>query len=210
MKNVRVFFSKKGRMKFVSHLDMNRFFTRILRKSRLPIWYTEGFNPHPYLTFALPLSLGFESECEVLDFRLVDDDFQLEMVGEELTAVLPEDIKILNVAEPVMKPGKITAAGFDITFNDENVADLFSDYLASGSVVVTKKTKRGDIKTEEVSDKILDLKINGSTVSLIIPAGNDNLNPTLLVSAFEEKIGYKTGAAYLRKALYVENGKTFL
>ncbi len=62
MKNVRVFYSKKGRMKFISHLDMNRFMTRMILKSGLPVWYTEGFNPRPYLTFALPLSLGFESE----------------------------------------------------------------------------------------------------------------------------------------------------
>ncbi len=209
MKNVRVFFSKKGRMKFISHLDMNRFFTRILRKSKLPIWYTEGFNPHPYLTFALPLSLGFESDYEVLDFRLIDDDYPLDKVAVELAAVLPEYIKIISVAEPIMKSGKITSAGFDISFGDESTAQSFTEYLESKNVVVTKKTKRGDIKTEEVSDKINNLKQKGKTVSLILPAGNENLNPSLLVASFQEKYAINTAASYLRTALFGEGQKLF-
>ena len=62
MRNVRVFFTKHGRMKFASHLDMNRLMTRLIRLSNIPIWYTEGFNQHPYITFALPLSLDHLSE----------------------------------------------------------------------------------------------------------------------------------------------------
>ena len=76
LKNVRLFFKKDGPLRFVSHLDMNRVMTRILRLSKVPVWYTEGFNPHPYITFALPLSLGFSSEYEVMDFRLDDDNFE--------------------------------------------------------------------------------------------------------------------------------------
>ena len=69
--DIRVWFTKKGDIKFISHLDLNRFMQRALKRAKLPLWHTEGFNPHPYVTFALPLSLGQESECEVLDFRLV-------------------------------------------------------------------------------------------------------------------------------------------
>ncbi len=70
MKNVRVFYEKKGRLKFVSHLDMNRFMSRLITKSKIPIWYTEGFNQHIYMNFAVPLSLGFEGFYEIMDIRL--------------------------------------------------------------------------------------------------------------------------------------------
>ena len=73
MKSVRIFYTKLGRMKFVSHLDMNRLMIRVIRKSGIPVWYTEGFNPHPYYSFALALSLGFESSCEILDFNLNEE-----------------------------------------------------------------------------------------------------------------------------------------
>lgn len=209
MKNVRVFFSKRGRLRFVSHLDMNRFFTRVLRKSGLPVWYTEGFNPHPYLTFALPLSLGFESNCEVLDFRLTDDAFPLEKVAECFTPVLPEYIEIIRVAEPVMKPGKIAFAGFDLEFDSEETAKSFCDFLGSGNVVINKKTKKGEIKTEEVSSKIRSVKADGKTVSLILPAGNDNLNPSLLVASYNEQQKREVYVSYTRTALYSSNNCLF-
>ena len=72
MIDVRTVFEKKGRAKYISHLDLNRFMMRAFRRSGLPIWYTEGFNPHPYATFALALSLGFESEYEIMDFSLTE------------------------------------------------------------------------------------------------------------------------------------------
>lgn len=210
MKNIRVFFSKTGTLRFVSHLDMNRFFTRVLRKSGLPIWYTEGFNPHPYLTFALPLSLGFESQYEILDFRLVDDTVTFETVKEKLSAVLPRYIKIIRVDEPVMKVGKISSAGFDIGFTDETQAKGFYDYLNSGNVVITKKTKKGEIKVDEVSSKIGDKKVEGCRVSLILPAGNDNINPSLIVASYAEKTGKQISVSYTRTAVYGENNKLFV
>ncbi|HBT64885.1 MAG TPA: hypothetical protein DEB10_09535, partial [Ruminococcaceae bacterium] len=83
MKEVRIRFRKIGRAKYISHLDLTRTMTRALRRAGIPIWYTEGFNRHPYVTFASPLSLGFEGLCESMDIRLVQD-----MPMEELVAVL--------------------------------------------------------------------------------------------------------------------------
>ncbi len=209
MKNVRVFFTKKGRLRFVSHLDMNRFFTRVLRKSGLPIWYTEGFNPHPYLTFALPLSLGFESVSEVVDFRIVDDEYPLEKVAEKLSAILPEYIEIIKVAEPIMKTGKITSAGFDLSFERGEDAQDFYDFLKSGNVVISKKTKKGNIKVEEVSSKIISVTAEGEKVGIVLPAGNDNLNPTLLVTSFSDKTGKEYTVSYTRTALFGPDNKAF-
>ena len=80
LKSVRLFYTKHGRMRFISHLDMTRFMARVIRRAELPVWYTEGFNPHLYMTFALPLSLGFESEYEAVDIRLLQDDYELSIL----------------------------------------------------------------------------------------------------------------------------------
>ena len=209
MKNVRLFYKKKGRMKFISHLDMNRFFTRILRKSNLPIWYTEGFNPHPYITFAAPLSLGFESEYEIMDFRLTDDDFSLEKAAEILKTVVPEYIEIISLKEPVMKAGKIGFAGYELTFENKETAEKFYDFISSDSVIVSKKTKKGDVKVIDVADKIQDTIKNGEKISLVLPSGNENINPSVIVSAFNEKVGKDYYVSYLRTALYNEQKSLF-
>ena len=76
-------------MRFISHLDMTRFMSRTIRRAELPVWYTEGFNPHLYMTFALPLSLGFESDYEVVDIRLLDDNYDISTLPLLLNGVCP-------------------------------------------------------------------------------------------------------------------------
>ena len=70
MLKIRTVYEKRGRAKYISHLDLNRCMQRTIRRAGLPIWYSEGFNPRMYLMFPLALSLGFESVCEVMDFNL--------------------------------------------------------------------------------------------------------------------------------------------
>ena len=62
-REVRIRFSKTGQAKYISHLDINRVFARTFARAGVKIWFTEGFNPHPYMSFSLPLSLGVESYC---------------------------------------------------------------------------------------------------------------------------------------------------
>ena len=73
MREVRLRFSKTGRLKYISHLDINRAMSRALKRAGIPLWYTEGFNPHPYMSFSLPLSLGVESLCESVDLRIIGE-----------------------------------------------------------------------------------------------------------------------------------------
>jgi len=189
LKNVRVFYKKSGRMKFVSHLDMNRFMSRCIKKAGIPIWYTEGFHPHPYIAFALPLSLGFESEYEVIDIRLVDDEYPLNLVVEKLNAVFPEYVRAFDAAEPITKVGKIAFADFVITFNDATVkTDELIEFLSSESIVVSKRTKKGTFKEIDIAPKIKAFSIEDGTLKITLPAGSeDNLNPELLLNAFFEK-----------------------
>lgn len=192
MKNVRLFYTKKGRMRFVSHLDMTRFAARIIKKAGLPVWYTEGFNPRPYITFALPLSLGFESEREIMDIRLTDDDYPLDGICDALNAVCPEYIHFFEAAEPEQKVGNIAYASFDITFDDAGaIEEPLSKFLKRDRIVCVKKTKKGVEKEIDIAPKIKSCSIEsaGDTVlHTVLPAGSeDNLNPELLITAFFEQ-----------------------
>jgi radical SAM-linked protein len=182
-------------MRFISHLDMTRFMARAIRRAELPVWYTEGFNPHLYMTFALPLSLGFESDYSVLDIRVLDDDYDISTIPEKLNAVCPPYIRFFDVAEPIKKAGDVAAAKFSITFDDNGeISDALNQFLSRESITVLKKTKKGDIKEIEVADKIkgfsVDKKDGNTLLKIILPAGStENLNPELFLNKFFEENG---------------------
>lgn len=189
LKSVRVFYKKNGRMRFVSHLDMNRFMTRIIRRTDIPVWYTEGYNTHAYITFALPLSLGFESEYEIMDFKLNDESYSLEKVKSQLMSVMPEYIEIIKVAEPVNKVAKLSFAEFNIWLDDK-IGDELEEFLA-GDIICTKKNKKGVEKQIDIGAKIVSYRIDEdekTLLDIILPAGSaDNINPSLLLDEFFKK-----------------------
>ncbi|MBO5019930.1 MAG: DUF2344 domain-containing protein [Clostridia bacterium] len=216
MKNVRLVYTRKGRLRFVSHLDMNRFMSRVIKRSRLPVWYTEGFNPHAYITFALPLSLGFESEYEILDIKLVDDNFDIAKIPDILNGICGEYINFFDVFEPTLKTGLIAAASYEISFDDGGeIFDKLSDFLKQDSIICSKKTKKGDIKQLDIAQKIKNMKIeqsdNNTVLHLTLPSGSEeNLNPELLITAFYEA-NQKEYYCYnvLRTAVLDKEGKLF-
>lgn len=192
MRNVRIFFRKYGRMKFASHLDMNRLMSRLLRLSGIPIWYTEGFNRHPYITFALPLSLGYTSEYEIFDIKLIDDDFSDDMVFSALGRVFPEGLEVVRVAERIKKSGEIAFAEFSITFesDDTDFANSLSEFLKKESIITEKKTKKGNMKEVDLAPFIGRAEVTcgeNVTLKILLTAGNENnINPSLLLSAYGE------------------------
>lgn len=190
MRNVRVFYSKKGRMKFASHLDMNRLMTRLIRLSGIPVWYTEGFNRHPYITFALPLSLGFTSEYEIMDIRITDDSFTDDMVNTALSKVFPEGLLVLSVSEPDRKAGEIAFAEFEITLDggDTELAESLKAFFSQSSILTMKKTKKGSMREIDMAPfiKRFDILVEDKLKLKIVLAagGQNNLNPVLLLNAY--------------------------
>lgn len=194
VRTVRVFYNKVGKLKYISHLDMNRVVLRMMRRAHIDVWFTEGFNQHPYVNFALPLSLGFESESEAFDFRL-NDDMPFDEVLERLKSVAPNGMEITSVAEPVKKFSDIAFADFSITIKGDCLAKLV-DFLSQSEIVVEKTTKKGGTKQIDLKQKIVrsSAEMNGGDTQLDItlPAGNnDNVNPTLLLSAFSADLAVK-------------------
>lgn len=189
MKNVRLFYKKTGNARFVSHLDTMRFMTRLLRRAELPVWYTEGFNPHLYITFALPLSLGMSSEYEIADIRLTDDCFPLGDICERLNSNCPEGYFFFRAAEPEAKLSDVAFAKFSIEFNDSGtLANKLNAFLKSDEIIIDKKTKKGDIKALNIAADIKEFSVssNGNTIlHITLPAGNNkNINPDLISKKF--------------------------
>ena len=192
MIRVRAVFEKCGRAKYISHLDLNRCMLRIFRRSGLPIWYTEGFNPHPYYSFALALSLGFESSCEILDFNITDDDMSMDEIRDKLNAVMPEGMGIVKVALQKQKITAIAKAEYTfslVTDNTDGLFDAAQSLLALPEILIEKKTKKGikevDIKPDM---EILSCEKTSSSVDvrMYLPARTQtNYNPTLFIETLK-------------------------
>lgn len=214
---LRAVFEKTGRAKFISHLDLNRCMLRIFRRSKLPVWYTEGFNPHPYYSFALALSLGFESSCEIMDFNITDDNMPLEEVRDRLNAVMPEGMRIVDVAVQQKKITAITKAEYSFSLVSEDISEVYSaltELLAQPEILIEKKTKKG-IKTVDIMPdlEIVSCELNESSIDMIIrlPAGTQtNYNPTLFIEALKRRCEAQFEAEKIRRTgILCENNEKF-
>ena len=207
MKSVRVFYRKEGLLRYVSHLDMNRLFTRLFRRADLPLWYTEGFNPRPRIQFALPLSLGYESDWEIVDVRLDDDAFPCEEVHRRLAACAPAGLTVFRVADPVHKTGEVAFARFAL---EMAVPEGIDDFFAREEILSEKKTKKGSMKTVNIRPLIVAWAVVPAGLELILTAGNDNLNPALVLEAMSEHFGAPVRATAVRRTRLLDaDGKDF-
>lgn len=214
---VRAIFEKTGRSKYISHLDLNRCMLRTFRRSGLPIWYTEGFNPHPYYAFALALSLGFESSCEILDFNITDDNMSMDEIRDRLNAVMPEGMRIVSVAPQKLKITAIAEAEYSFELVSADSVKLSADIdalLDGDTILIEKKTKKGvkevDIKPDM---EIVSREIDGNSVKIVmrLPAGTQtNYNPTLFMEALR-KAGCESFEAenICRTGIFCENNEKF-
>lgn len=211
---VRIVFSKTGRARYISHLDLNRTMTRAVRRADLPIWYTEGFNKHPYLTFAAPLSLGFEGERETMDLRLQQDMPMDELVAR-LDAVMPEGLHILDAAPAVKKAGEIDRAVYRLTMNC--AAEAVSALLLQESIPVQKRTKKKELVTVELkpvleaASGIVRECAEGIQWELTLPINSElSVNPSLVVTALREQRQLPTlSAQVLRLRVLAKDGTEF-
>ena len=219
MKAVRVWFQKVGSARYISHLDLNRCMSRAIHKAKIPLWYTQGFNPHAFLTFALPLSLGISGERESMDIKLDDDTITREELIERLNSALPDDIPIFDITEPVMKPGQIAYASFTILLDaskeeaNKNAAEI-KNLFCSDEIIVSKHTKNGwiDLDIKPYLDRV-EVTVNNACVeiSAILPAGSTmNVNPTLLNDAIKKYLKLDLYADIHRKNIYDTNLAIFV
>ena len=219
MNSVRIRYKKSGLAIYTSHLDMNRCFTRAVRRAGIPLWYTEGFNPHPYLNFLLPLPLGQTGLSEPIDIR-TEKDMPFDEIKERLNKVLPEGIEIVDVAEAVNKVNTITSAKYiiEMEFETRGEAEGFAActeaVMAEGVLNAEKKSKRG-IKTVNLCEFISssDIKNEGNKIVIeaILATGTEkNLSATLLTDTLCSEFGADPSKTSItRTEIYMEGLRIF-
>ncbi len=218
--DIRIFFTKTGMAKYISHLDLMRCMSRAFKRAEIPLWFTEGFNPHLFMTFARPLSLGQESLCEAVDVRLVGE-MTFKEIQTRMNEALPRDITVVSVSKPVHNPTEIAFADYEVRLYCNTPSDLIScmeTAFKENQILVLKKGKQGRKKVE----KEIDIKPNVLSfaaepqadcvcLKIHLTAGvQNNINPTLLLSALTKEFGGEIeNTEILKKRILLENGEQF-
>ena len=218
MRKVRVMYKKEGRAVYISHLDIMRTFQRVLTRAGIAVKHTEGFNPHPYISIALPLSLGYSGEGEFLDMVITDEMKNAEIVSR-MNATLPEGIEVIRVYENGSPVRNIAFSEYIITLEYDGgvkagCIDAIAKLLALPEIILMKKSKRGETETN-ISPLIKSCKLTSDKekvyINAILAAGNASLNPEYIVKAIEKYIPEYASdfAEFARVNVYSADGGEF-
>ena len=190
----RISFTKAGTAKYISHLDLMRTFQRAFQRAGIPIRHTEGFNPHPFVSIPLPLSVGFSSQCEVLECHILDTP--LDQVPARLNRALPQGIAVQRCYEGVRKTKDLCYVNYIVTMDYQTGAPFgaetaIRDILGQTSLVVekpSKKAKSGRVELDLIpliARATVEERRDAIVLDLVLRAQNPGLNPTVLVGALE-------------------------
>ena len=221
MSDQRLLFSKCEDARYISHLDLMRTFQRAFQRAGLAIKHTEGFNPHAFVSIALPLSVGFSSACEILEFGLLDSTPQ-ESVPKKLNKALPKGIVVHECYDAVRKVKELCYVNYIVTMEYESglpvgAETAVRELIGQDQLVVTKKSKKS--KTGETKVDLIPL-IQRATVEsrrdmlaldLVVSAQNPGLNPELICKAVRERYPEFTPdfTTFHRKEILDRDGKVF-
>lgn len=221
MPDQRLLFSKTGRARFISHLDLMRTFQRAFLRAGVAIKHTEGFNPHAFVSIALPLSVGYASQCEILEFGLLGDTPAQQVPGL-LNAALPEGIEVQRCYDGLRPIKALAWVDYSIVMEYEQpvareAAQALEGMLSQSSLVMQKRSKKAKSGFTEVD--IIPLIRSHSltaddsilTLRLVSRAQNPGLNPGLLVEALGglDPTLAPVYLSFLRNAVLDEDGNLF-
>ena len=189
-------FGKKSRLRFISHLDLQRFLHMALNRTGLPVLYSQGFNPHPLMAFGSALALGWTSEYEIIDVRLAAP-MGRKRCEECMRRALPEDMPVLEVKlvddRYPSAMAQVVASDYRITLDGENaqaVIDQIPAFLKSEQVMAIKKTKSGE---KEVNIRPLVLRLEAGEDDVVCArlmlTEKEALKADLLIRALAEMAG---------------------
>lgn len=219
MRKLRLLFAKTDRAVYISHLDLMHMLQRVFLRAGYQLKYSEGFNPHPVISIAVPLSVGASSVCELLDFTLLDEHINYEKLIRDFNAKVPEGIKALAVYEPVRKAGGIkwlrVEGVYDYDDRDINaMAEELKKFYAAKEIPVVRKTKRGE-GVLDIAPHIRELNIEAGEgnvkLEAVISVNEPTINPDLLVNALRQNAGdiAPDFAKFKRLEIYDESMEIF-
>lgn len=189
---LRLLFEKKGKAVWISHLDLMRVFQRSFKRAGLPLTHTQGFNPRPSVSIALPLSVGVSSNCELLDFALTEDSFSFDEIKDRLNECLVDGVRVLQVYSDGRKIRDLALLKcqveleYDVTVPDGAVCAI-RELFQQKQLLVSKKTKSGTVD-QDIIPMIRELSVSFAdehmlTIDALICCQNPTLNPAQLAAA---------------------------
>lgn len=187
----RALFEKTGNAVWISHLDLMRLFQRAFKRAGLPLTHTQGFNPRPSVSIALPLSVGVESACELLDFDLDGVQVSCDEICDRLNAALVEGVRAISVYEDGSKIKNLALLRSVVTLEYDNgvpegAGERLKELFARECLTVEKKGKNGIVEQDIIPMiRSLDVTVGEREVDIELLAccQNPTLNPMQLHGA---------------------------
>ena len=188
-------FGKQPRLRFISHLDLQRFFQRAVNRTGLPIAWSQGFNPHPVMSFGSALALGWTSEYEVLDIKL-SAPMGRKRTEDAMRAALPEDLPVLEVRmvedRHPAPMALVRMSDYRVSLEGEGAPAVLAQipaFLSRETVSAVKKTKSG-VKTINARPMVIDLAQTGDGFTARLKlTERESVKPDLLVALLAEIAG---------------------
>jgi len=195
---VRIKFSKTGSLKFIGHLDVMRYFQKLMRRADIPISYSEGFSPHQIMSFAMPLGIEDESIGEYVDIDIFEPISSCEAINR-LNEKSVSEIQVLSFREiPDTKAtnamSSITAAEYEIRFRDEadlsfDCAEMMADLMRLDNINVIKQSKKSETEMD-IKPFIYSWSVDNNVIRLLVSCGSVmNIKPELVIKALFDYAG---------------------
>ena len=198
----RIKFRKYGALRFIGHLDVMRFFQKVMRRAEIPIAFTGGYSPHMIMSFASPLGIGLTSDGEYFDIELTEPIASKEAVrrlNEQMVDGM-EIVSFVQIPDDKKSKGMSIVAGADYLSSvkngslPEDLAEKLEAFYAQNEICVVKKTKKSE-KEVDIRPMIYKLECRNGGIYMRVAAGSvQNLKPELVTEAFVRYLGMEADA----------------
>ena len=213
----RIKFRKFGAMKFIGHLDILRFFQRVMRRADIVIAFTGGFSPHMIMSFANPLGVGVTSDGEYFDIELTEE-IDMDEAVKRMNSTMVEGIEVVNmvpISDDKKRTGMSIVAAADYISNvknnafPENWKEKAAGFMEQEEILIVKKTKKSE-KEVNIKPMIYQFEIRNEGVYMQVATGSvENLKPEVVMQALSNYLGINTEEAtftHHRLEVYAEEG----
>lgn len=214
---IRIKFRKYGNLKFIGHLDVQRFFQKAVRRAGIDVAYTSGYSPHQIMSFAAPLGVGLESNGEYMDMEVLSFSGSKDTVTR-LNAASTEGIEILSARLLPEHAGNamasVAAAGYTIRFREGREPSFdwqnaLPAFFAKEHILIRKETKKNSLEID-LKPSIFELEANGNSIYMLLDASSSgNIKPGMVIEAFmkENHADLKENALLItREETYTNTG----
>jgi radical SAM-linked protein len=213
---IRFKFRKEGSLQYISHLDLVRTMNKIIVRAKLPLWYTEGFNPKPKMVFAAPLSIGTESHAEYMDIRLTEYIDPAEAMAR-MNANMTSEMQVIEAYYPTAKLTELAWLSYTVKVNSphltERTAEECNAVLSADEMPVLKSTKSGE-KIVDIRHLVKEAAASYADGTLTVTATlsaspSEFLNPEYLIKLLRERVGILSDPDLTRETYSIMRERAF-